>query len=343
MLFYTAGAMQHRGHPLLILCVLVLSACGSSPTAVRIVPQAEGLDPAGTVLSDPAPAPHADPVSAPAHVSVAVSALGGARGSADMVVPREPVDAVSDAEILAPIEAALGTDTEHYSVVVRRLRDGRGATLNPHRQFYAASLFKLALLYETQRKRSAGLLDFDLAVPVTARDVEEDLGTFDQLGIAVGDSLPVRNLVQAMVTHSDNTSAVLLLYLLGPAAVDRTLLALGLQATSVNTRDLPTTAADMALLMEMIVRGVGVEPAWREEMLSLLSRQETRAGIPRLLPADVRVGNKTGTWPGATHDVAFVEAPAGTYVLAVLSDRSWEWDAIARISRALYDVIGNRQ
>ena len=324
-----------------ILCrLLLLAACAAPPATVRIEPLplpnqtrtvARGSLPAHAVRIEPVSA-----IQQPA-------AEDGTPSSPPVAAQPAPepaqTAALDDTAVQAAIAAALGADADHYSVVVRRLRDGRGATLNPDREFYAASLFKLALLYEATRQRSAGLLDFDTAVQVTERDAAEDLGTFDRLGVEVGDYLPVGDAVRAMITMSDNASAVLTLYLLGPATVDRTLRALGLQHTSVNTTDLPTTAADMALLMEAIVRGVGVEATWRDEMLGVLARQETRVGIPRLLPADVRVGNKTGTWPGATHDVAFVEAPTGTYVIAVLSDRGWDWDPIARVSRAIYDVM----
>lgn len=211
--------------------------------------------------------------------------------------------------------------------------------LNPDREYYAASLFKLALLYEAERQRSVGALDFDEMIQVSGEDLAEDLGTAGSLELDESGMIPVRAAVHAMVTRSDNTSAVAMLRTLGGATVDRTLAALGLQNTSVNTRDLPTTAADVARLMEAIVRGEGVDPAWREDMLALLLRQETRSGIPSLLPSDVAVGNKTGTWPGATHDVAFVDAPGGLYVIAVLSDRGWEWEPIARVSRAVYDVL----
>jgi beta-lactamase class A len=222
---------------------------------------------------------------------------------------------------------------------VRLLEDGRGASLNPDREYYAASLFKLAVLYEAERQRSIGLLDFDELLQVNSEDLAEDLGTIGSLGLDDSGMISVRAAVHAMVTRSDNTSAVTLLRALGPATIDNTMAALGLQHTSVNTRDLPTTAADMALLMEAIVRGRGVDPAWREDMRSLLLQQETRSGIPHLLPPDVAVGNKTGTWPGATHDVAFVDAPSGLYVIAVLSDRGWEWEPIARVSRAVYGVL----
>lgn len=244
-----------------------------------------------------------------------------------------------DPALIAAIQRTLGAQADHYSVVVRRPRDGRGATLHAGRIYYAASLFKLALLYEAERQRSIGTLDFDRSVQVTARDAGEDLGTLSALGVGVGDYLPVRDAVQAMVTRSDNTSAVLLLYLLSPHRIDATLSALGLRDTSVNTTDLPTTATDMARLMEAVVVGRNIDPAYRDDMLRLLLAQETRSGIPSLLPKSVRVGNKTGTWPGATHDVAFVDAPTGTYIIAILSDLGWEWNTIARLSRAIYEVM----
>jgi beta-lactamase class A len=306
--------------------LFLLVACGTPERSVRIEP---------AVPATPAAASRSER-SAPPAAAVAGTATPVASDANDV-----PGAVSDDAEILDAILAALGEDADHYSVVVRRLEDGRGASLNPDREYYAASLFKLALLYEAERQRTVGLLDFDDMIQVNSEDVAEDLGTIGSLGLDDSGMIPVRAAVQAMVTRSDNTSAVTLLRALGPTTVDNTLAALGLRHTSVNTRDLPTTAADMALLMEAIVRGRGVDPAWREDMRSLLLRQETRSGIPQLLPPRVAVGNKTGTWPGATHDVAFVDAPGGLYVLAILSDRGWEWEPIARVSRAVYEVLAD--
>jgi beta-lactamase class A len=326
--------MRSRTRLLLFLpCVLLLAACRTAGAAVQIEPLPVAVPTRPTLVLRPLPPPEGEPnaggtASLPSRPTEAVR-----RDSAD---PDSSLTGIQDAALLAAIEDALGPDREHVSVAVRRLTDGRGASLNAEREYYAASLFKLALLYEAQRQRTAGELNWSEGVPVTDRDVAEDLGTLAHLGVAVGEALPVRAAVQAMVTRSDNTSAVLMLYRLGPGRVDRTLRALGLRHTSVNTRELPTTAADMARLMSAIVRGTGVDPAWRDDMLSLLLRQENRAGIPGGLPAGVRVGNKTGTWSNATHDVAFVDAPGGLYVLAILSDRGWDWTPLVRVSRAVY-------
>lgn len=303
--------------PLLLLALL--AACAPRPErAVRI---------------EPADAQRLDDAARWARTSDAAAAVADAGADAEIIGP------LDDRALYGAVLTALGKDAAHYSVVVRRLHDGRGMAWQPDKVYYAASLFKLALLYEAERQRSMGLLSFDDRIEITRAAAVEDLGTLVTFGLNPGDRVKIGEAVAAMVTRSDNTSAVLLLSRFGGGRVNGTLAALGLHRTSVTTRDLPTTASDMARLMEVIARGTGMEPASREAMLALLARQETRWGIPHLLPAGVRVGNKTGTWPTATHDVAYVDAPGGAYVIAVLSDRGWVYEPIARVSRAVYDIL----
>lgn len=253
--------------------------------------------------------------------------------------PAASVPRADDSRLQAAILDQLGADAGRFGVVVRRLSDGRGAAVNADRVFYAASTFKLAVLYEAERQESLGLLNFESALPLTEADRSEDLGTLDDLPRAEDGSLTIAAALEAMIVRSDNASAVALMRLLGAAAIDETLASLGLRHTSVNTRDLPTTAGDMATLMEAIVKGTGVTREARDHMRSLLLAQRTRDGIPAGLPAGTSVGNKTGTWEGATHDVAFVETPYGVYVIAVLSAGERDWAPIARVSRAVHAVL----
>ncbi|MGH2632084.1 MAG: serine hydrolase [Tepidiformaceae bacterium] len=251
---------------------------------------------------------------------------------------------IDDPALLAAITGALGDQVDHYGVVVRRLSDGRTAALNPDKVFYAASTFKLTVLYQAELQHTEGTLNFDDSLTLTDADVSQDLGTLSELGIGAGDSLTISQALWAMVTLSDNTTAVALLHLLGEANIDASLKDLGLTQTSVSTTDLPTTAADMELLMESIVRGRGLDTESVTDARNDLFHQETRNGIPSGLPADVPVGNKTGTWSDgtasdATHDVAFVDASKGTYIIAVLSDKAYAWDPIVAVSKAVYDVL----
>lgn len=253
--------------------------------------------------------------------------------------PARAAPSREDARLGRAIEHALGDDLPHTSAAVRRLSDGRTASVDGDREFYAASTFKLAVLYEAERRRSLGLLNLDDEIQISEEDLAEDLGTINDVPAEAGGGVRIRTALHAMITISDNASANALLHLLGGESIDRTLRELGLTHTSVNTHDLPTTAGDMAILMQAIVEGRGVSAEARDEMRGFLSAQLTRDGIPAGLPRGVPVGNKTGTWEGATHDIAFVDAPGGTYVIAILSDRGWEWAPIERVSAAVYEAL----
>lgn len=241
----------------------------------------------------------------------------------------------ADSALEAVVRRALGPDVDSASVVAVRLADGDSARVNADHVYYAASLYKLEVLYAAYQQRRTGALDFDRRVSLSDRYLEEDLGTAGRLPLDPAGDIAVRDAVAAMITYSDNTSATLLLDLLGHREIDATMTDLGLRASSVNTVDLPTTANDMASLMTAIVSGRGMDSESTREMMDLLLHQETRAGIPRGVPVGVPVGNKWGSWDGNVHDVAFVLAPRGAYVLAVLT--STGWDTIARVSRAVYD------
>ena len=242
----------------------------------------------------------------------------------------------TDRELEQLVRDVLGDERGRYGVVVKDLQHGTGAALNPDKVFYAASLFKLAVMVEAYRQHEAGRLRLDALLPVTAADAAEDLGTLDLLDIAVGDRLTVGELVELMVTVSDNTASVMLRNALGRQQIDRTMRALGLRATSVATPALPTTAADMAVLLEAITTGRAVSPRASRAMEQLLRQQRVRDRIPAGLPAGVAVGNKTGNWEHATHDVAIVYAPAGTYLLVVLSDHPHDGSVITELSRQVY-------
>ncbi|HEY8492172.1 MAG TPA: serine hydrolase [Dehalococcoidia bacterium] len=302
----------------LLASALLLLACTASEGALP--------EPA---TPTPSPTATAAPLPSPTPTATAVPDVP-ARGEGTRTLP------AVDPALQSAIEAALGGEVGSYGVVAWNLSTGTGAAVNPDKVFYAASLFKLPLMHEAFRQRELGLLDFSETLEVTEEVAAEDLGTLEQAGIAVGDLVPVSRLLELMVTWSDNTSAVLLHQRLGGRNVDAGLRELGLTSTSVNTRELPTTAGDMAALLRAVAAGEAVSSQASAEMEALLLAQRVRDRIPAGVPRGVRVGNKTANWENATHDVAIVYAPAGTYVLAVLSDKPGDAATLVRISRLVY-------
>ena len=253
-------------------------------------------------------------------------------------------EGVFDSELLQVIEEAVGDDAEHIAVSARRISDGKYASFNGDETYYAASTFKLAVLYEAERRHFLGQLEYSDTLTISEEDAAEDLGTSGYLEFEEDGSITFANLLRAMITFSDNSSAVALLHEFGSWNVDATLRGLGIETMTVNTVELWTTASDLALLMEAIYVGEGVSEPERSHMRELLLGQTIRNGIPAAVGAgrdgSLLVGNKTGTWEGAQHDVAFIEAQSGAYVLAVLTDGSLEgWQALHRVSARIHTAM----
>ncbi|MEX0782876.1 MAG: serine hydrolase [Dehalococcoidia bacterium] len=329
---------------LLALCAATLSAVVLAVVLNRDPDPAESVAP----VSTEAPAARATATISPADTPTAAPTKRPTpRRPTATVAPVQPfgrsVTLVEDKELREAIEDVLGDDRkDDFSVVVVRPSDGRAALVDGEREFYAASLFKLAILYEAGLRLSRGEITLDDYLEISEEDLEQDLGTLEYQERDEDGNLTLRNALEAMVTVSDNSTAVALLHLFGSHNVDQTLRDLGIEATSVNTKELPTTARDMARIMDAIVAGEGLDPASHELLLGMLSRQTVRSGIPRGLPGDVQSGNKTGTWEDITHDVAYVEAATGTYIIAVLSATDRDWDAIAEVSEAVYELMAAR-
>jgi beta-lactamase class A len=251
--------------------------------------------------------------------------------------------------------------------------------VNADSPFPTASTIKTAVMVEAYEQAAAGELSMDTVLTLRAADKVGGSGVLRDMHDGLG--LTVRDAVQLMITLSDNTATNLLVDRLGVARIDARLDAYGLKRTRIfraTFRDgrpevLPelerefglgmTTPREMALLLGRIAEGQAVTQAASSEMLATLRRQQDRAMIPRLLPEDAEVGNKTGTdsekqaGPAGVKgqvraDAAIVTGPNGLrYVIAIyarqVEDQRWtiENDALttgARVSRLVYDHLSRR-
>ncbi|MCL5025185.1 MAG: serine hydrolase [Chloroflexi bacterium] len=321
-----------------------------TPAAGSPLPTLRPLPPPPTAApSDAGPAAAEEPPASPRATPVAERPAAGvppARPDSPPAVPfaqgllpspgYQPPDLALDRELERRVRERLGDDVGDYGIMVKRLSDGRGVAINPDRVFYAASLFKLEVLYSVFKQRALGMLDFGELLTITPFEASYDLET---LPWEVGSQVSVADLLEAMVTFSDNTSAIVLYDRVGWARVDSDMRELGLQDSSVLTEDLPTSARDMFVLMDAIASGEAVDRESSAEMIDLLSRQRINNRLPAMLPPETLVAHKTGEWDNATHDVGIVYAPSGPYVVALLSDKPWDISTEAELSALVYEYF----
>ena len=260
------------------------------------------------------------------------------------------------------------------------VRTGETIAVDADSRFPTASTIKTAVMIEAWQQTADGRLSRDTTL--TLRDTGKVGGSGVLRGLHDGLALTVADLIHLMIVLSDNTATNMLIERLGTARVNEWLDAHGLKETRLfrpTFRDgrpdvLPdlerefglgmTTPREMARLMTIIAEGTAVSREASDAMLATLRRQQDRAMIPRLLPADdrIQIGNKTGTdeekharKDGVKRhvraDAAIVTGPDFTYVIAIyarqVEDTRWsiDNDALttgARVSRMIYDYFSGK-
>lgn len=318
-----------------------------SPTEVRVAtPTATKKPTSGPILvSTPAPQAIATGVSGP---SGRIQPQGTPTPVATRIVgsryvpptpPYNPPPFRLDISLESQIRKSLGENVANYGVVVKRLSDGGGVTINADREFYAASLFKVLVMFEVFKQRESKLLGFDESLTFTPPYVEYALGDWRW---PLWSQVSVRELQEAMITESDNVAAIMLHDRVGGYNIIADYKSIGLKHTDITTDTMPTSAGDMAMWLEMIARGKAVNEKSSQGMIDLLARQKINDRLPALLPTGIKVAHKTGNWDNATHDVGVVYAPRGAYVIAVLSDKAGQTKGVAELSRLVYEYFEGR-
>jgi beta-lactamase class A len=173
---------------------------------------------------------------------------------------------------------------------------------------------------------------------------------------AIGKMMRVDELAYHMITTSSNLASNLLLGVIGPDSVNKTLKELhvdeGIELRrgvedelafdkSINNM---VTADGLLHILVLLARGQAFSPALSRRMMDILHGQEFNQGIPARLPKGARVAHKTGEISTVAHDAGVVYLPKRKpYVLVILT----EWDpagsgrsrTIATISHAIYEFL----
>lgn len=228
--------------------------------------------------------------------------------------------------------------------------------------FHAASTMKVPVMIELFRQIDAGTLRLDQQIllrnqfrsivdgsPYSLTPSDDSDSSAYAL---VGTPVPLRELIDRMITRSSNLATNALIELAGAPNANATAHRLG--ARNMNVRrgvedtkafraglNNTTTARDLAVLLDAIETGRAASRASCDGMREILLRQEFNTEIPAGLPAGTKVAHKTGWITGVLHDAAIVYPPSRPpYILVVLtrgiSETADARRLIADISRLVY-------
>jgi beta-lactamase class A len=138
------------------------------------------------------------------------------------------------AAVQADIARIAATAGGEVGVLATHLETGLTLSLNPDERFPMASTFKIAVAGRILAEVDAGRLSLDQLVAVEPPDVLVSEGIADVFPFP-GVSLSIRNLIESMLTRSDNTATNVLTRVAGGAtAVNAWVRSLGIQEMRVD-------------------------------------------------------------------------------------------------------------
>ena len=205
---------------------------------------------------------------------------------------------------------------------------------NPDEPIITASLYKLGVLMEAERRVDTGELHYSDIITIQAEDVTED-GSFE----GVGAELTLDEALEAMITISDNGTGLALWHLLGGQNIDATLAREGMPDFHVaydESEDNVATPRAIGTFFTLLANKQLISGAASGRMLARLERQEISDRLPASLPDDVVIAHKTGNLVGLAHDAGIIFTPAGPRVVVAMT-----WDAFDEEANAFIANIGS--
>lgn len=267
-----------------------------------------------------------------------------------------PTSPALEAE-LRTIIAASGAEV----AVAFRTIDGRDEVLiDPDKVFHAASTMKVPVMIELFRQAKKGQLSLDDRLPIrnefksivdgSPYKLNEGDDSDTEIYAAVGRTLTLRQLCDAMITVSSNFAANLLIERVGVENIRATVSRLGAEGMQVfrgvedqkafdKGMNNSTTARGLLILFQRLATGRAVNADSDSAMVEILKRQKFNDAIPSGVPAGTAVAHKTGNITKIHHDAGIVYAQR-PYVLVILvrgiADQKVSGPLMAKISAGVY-------
>ena len=229
--------------------------------------------------------------------------------------------------------------TGEVSIFIEDLTSRWQIRINQDRLFPSASLVKIPIMAACFYAANEGKIKLDEVLILKTQD--KSLGSGRLKEAPAGTKLSIYNLIESMITESDNTAANMLVQRLGFNYLNDCFKRLGLKDTNICREMMDfksrkqgqenfTTASDLTFLLERIYYGNLINKFYSEMCLEYLKKQKIRDRIPAKLPPDTEIAHKTGLERGLCHDAGIVFAPKGAFLICVLTKHRYKTAKLAK-------------
>ena len=263
------------------------------------------------------------------------------------------------------IISKFNNETGNFALAFKNLDDGKEILINENEIFHAASTMKTPVMIEFYKQLHQGKLsledtlqiknEFKSIVDGTIYKLSEfddsDKNTYNKLG----QYYSINNLIYEMITISSNFATNILIEYIGANNVTKSMKEIG--ALNINVlrgvEDIKafelglnntTSAKDLLIIYEKLAKGKIINNKSSAIMIEILKDQKYDNIIPKYLPKNIEIANKTGMITGVHHDSGIVFLKDGKkYVIVLLSKNMLDMESgtemMAKISELIYKTL----
>ncbi len=263
------------------------------------------------------------------------------------------------------IISKFNNETGNFALAFKNLDDGKEILINENEIFHAASTMKTPVMIEFYKQLHQGKLsledtlqiknEFKSIVDGTIYKLSEfddsDKNTYNKLG----QYYSINNLIYEMITISSNFATNILIEYIGANNVTKSMKEIG--ALNINVlrgvEDIKafelglnntTSAKDLLIIYEKLAKGKIINNESSAIMIEILKDQKYDDIIPKYLPKNIEIANKTGMITGVHHDSGIVFLKDGKkYVIVLLSKNMLDMESgtemMAKISELIYKTL----
>ncbi|MFN4113377.1 MAG: serine hydrolase [Sphingomonadaceae bacterium] len=271
-------------------------------------------------------------------------------------------NAVYEGGLDAAIARVANGEQGRIGVAAMDLASGRMVSVLGDQRFPMASTSKIAIaaayLEGVEKGRWSLSSEFPLLIPERSAKFSSA-----RAPVRKGNYLPAIELIELMITRSSNPATDALLDVIGgPQAVNDWMRRAGIRDFEL-TRDIATLVRDDGefdpasvidrrdsatpkAMLDLVVglhEGRWLNATHRQVILGAMERTVTgKRRIRGMLPANLTVGNKTGSLNNTTSDIGFIRTPDGRAIALAIyvtgqGSRAAREARVAEIARAIYD------
>lgn len=256
----------------------------------------------------------------------------------DEFLEKQKTFTISYSSLRPLVEEVFAKDAKgSYGFYFEDLVTGAWLGINEREEFMPISLLKVPLMIAILKEVEAGNMSFNDEIEILASDLDYSWG---DLANKQGEKFTVRELLDYMISDSDNTAFRALMRITPIERLSETFLAVGLPADTERA----ITPKSYSNMLRSLYLSSYLRRPMSEIGLNIMLYTKYNSQIPAGLPSNVPVAHKVGFFfeKGSFHDCGIIYVPKKPYILCVMSKDSGKLEAdkvISSVSKIVYDYV----